>query len=118
MEKNSRATRHPGDAISPKSAGAGGNFYFHYNLIRSSVTHVANGPGSRVSGTIDYILRKFIRAVRAAAGTLREMRLMSLYTVTLETVEVQHLSSPIRQRRAQRSTPQGGAHFAHPWDAI
>ena len=37
---------HPGDA---KSAGAGGNFYFHYNLIRSSVTHVAKGPGSRVS---------------------------------------------------------------------
>jgi len=64
------------------------------------------------------ILRSSLSGPRGrAAGTLRES-LMSLYTVTLETVEVQHLSSPIRQRRVQRSTPQGGAHFAHPWDAI
>ena len=50
---------------------------------------------------------------RAAIG------LMSLYiTVTLETVEVQHLSSPILQRRAQRSTPLRGCTLAYPWHAL
>ena len=41
-----------------------------------------------------------------------------LYTVTLETVEVQHLSSPILQRRAQRSTPLRGCTLAYPWHAL